>query len=148
MPGSHQASAPPFESGFAPGFGTFALGTAGPAATSVLELSLSAKNLRNMDLFSKSDPFCVTSIRPFGSDKWHELHRTEIVMNNLHPEWTAKVRVAYLFEEQQHLRFEVYDSDSPSAKLEDHDFIGACATTLGQGRNYSFCILLFFNFCQ
>ena len=46
-----------------------------------------------MDLFSKSDPFCVTFIRPFGSDKWHELHRTEIVMNNLHPEWTAKARV-------------------------------------------------------
>ena len=58
------------------------------------------------------------------------------------------MRVAYLFEEQQHLRFEVYDKDSLSAKLDNHDFIGACATTLGQGRNYSFCILLFFNFCQ
>ena len=48
------------------------------------------RNLRDMDIFSKSDPFCVTFIRPFGSDKWHELHRTEIIMNNLHPEWTAK----------------------------------------------------------
>ena len=43
-----------------------------------------------MDIFSKSDPFCVTFLRPFGSDKWHELQRTEVIMNNLHPEWTAK----------------------------------------------------------
>ena len=48
------------------------------------------------------------------------------------------MRVAYLFEEQQHLRFEVYDKDSLSIKLEDHDFIGACATTLGQGLDTCF----------
>ena len=123
-----QPSAP----GFTKAVGTFKPGGMEPLGTSVVELSFSAKNLRDMDVFSKSDPFCVAYYRPFGLNKWQELRRTEVIMNNLHPEWTAKVRISYFFEEQQHLRFEVYDQDSPSNKLEDHDFIGACTTTLGQ----------------
>ncbi len=85
-----------------------------------------------MDIFSKSDPFVVVFVQPFGSRKWAELQRTEVVMNNLNPDFATKVRIAYVFEEQQHLRFEVYDQDNASTKLSDHDFIGACATTLGQ----------------
>jgi Ca2+-dependent lipid-binding protein len=95
----------------------------------------SFRNLRDMDMFSKSDPFVVVFVQPFGGTKWAELARTEVVMNNLNPEFANKVRVAYLFEEQQHLRFEVYDLDSKSNRLKDHDFIGAGGTTLGQERN-------------
>ena len=131
MQGSQQPSAPSFGSGAA-AVGTFAPGTAGPAATAMVELSLSAENLLDMDVFSKSDPFVVIYNKPFGSEKWQELGRTEVIMNNLDPQWTMKVKLAYLFEEQQHLKFEVYDHDSQSNNLEDHDFIGACTTTLGQ----------------
>ena len=35
-----------------------------------------------------------------------------------------QVRLNYLFEEQQHVKFEVYDVDSRSGNLADHDFIG------------------------
>ena len=37
----------------------------------------------------------------------------------------------YHFEEVQKLRFEVYDSDSASLRLEDHDLMGTFETTLG-----------------
>ena len=38
----------------------------------------------------------------------------------------------YYFEEQQHLMFEMYDLDSKSIRLADHDFIGRARCTLGQ----------------
>lgn len=109
----------------------FQPGTAA-VSTSVLELSLSAKNLRDMDTFSKSDPMCVVFIKPFGGRDFVELARTECIQNTLNPKWTTKVKISYLFEEQQHMRFAVYDLDSRSRSLDDHDFIGSCEVTLGQ----------------
>jgi hypothetical protein len=62
------------------GQGTFQPGTAG-AATSMLELSISARNVLDRDITSKSDPMCVAFTKPFGapanSNVWHELVRTE-----------------------------------------------------------------------
>lgn len=43
-----------------------------------------------------------------------------------------KVTLDYRFEEEQSLRFEVYDIDNPSATLDLHDFIGFAECTLGQ----------------
>jgi len=115
----------------APPSGTFQPGTAA-AATSVVELSFSARNLRDMDVFSKSDPVCVVFIKPFGSQKWAEIKRTECIKNNLNPHWVTKVQINYMFEEQQPLKFAIFDLDSNSACLDDHDFIGSCETSLGQ----------------
>lgn len=115
----------------APPSGTFQPGTAA-AATSVVELSFSARNLRDMDVFSKSDPVCVVFIKPFGSQKWAEIKRTECIKNNLNPHWVTKVQMNYMFEEQQPLKFAIFDLDSNSACLDDHDFIGSCETSLGQ----------------
>ena len=42
-----------------------------------------------------------------------------------------QIPVQYRFEVQQHLRFDVYDRDSESSTLTDHDFIGTVETTLG-----------------
>jgi hypothetical protein len=58
-------------SGFGHGFGGnvgsgttgFEPGSAG-AATSLVELSICGKNLRDMDVFSKSDPMCVIYVQP------------------------------------------------------------------------------------
>ena len=40
--------------------------------------------------------------------------------------------MAYTFEQQQKIKFVVYDIDGNSPKLSDHDFIGCCETTMGQ----------------
>lgn len=85
-----------------------------------------------MDVFSKSDPVCVVSTKPFGSQNWAEMKRTECVKNCLNPSWVTKIQINYMFEEQQHLKFDVYDLDSNSHVLDEHDFLGTCQTTLGQ----------------
>lgn len=40
--------------------------------------------------------------------------------------------LTYHFEVLQELKFSVYDVDSKSTNLNDHDFLGSCTTTLGQ----------------
>jgi len=129
-------------SGFGHGFGgdgTSGAGTTGfqpgsaGAATSLVELSISGKNLRDMDVFSKSDPMCVVFVQPFGAiNCWQELLRTECIQNTLNPQFTRKVQISYCFEQQQQLKFEMYDIDNVSDKLSDHDFIGRATCTLGQ----------------
>ncbi|KAJ9597918.1 hypothetical protein L9F63_011205, partial [Diploptera punctata] len=42
------------------------------------------------------------------------------------------VHVTYRFEEQQILKFAVYDADTTNLRLEEQDFLGYCETTLGQ----------------
>ena len=131
------ASAPPsFQDAFgsSPGAnsGGFTPGTAALAPTALLELSISARNLRDMDTFSKSDPMAVIFMQPFGSRDYVEVFRTECIQNNLNPRFARKAKVSYAFEEVQNIRFEVYDLDSNSPNLEDHDFIGGAATTLAQ----------------
>jgi len=41
-----------------------------------------------------------------------------------------KVTMEYRFEEQQSIRFELYDVDKPEAKLQDQDFLGFVECTL------------------
>ncbi|XP_075223664.1 copine-8-like isoform X2 [Lycorma delicatula] len=110
---------------------TFTPGSAAQPTTEV-ELSLSCRSLQGKDVLSKSDPMCVTYIRPFGEQRWVEYHRTEVIQNSHDPDFAAKIHLPYRFEEQQPLRFEVYDVDSDSHNLADHDFLGAVSCSLGQ----------------
>jgi hypothetical protein len=66
-----------------------------------------------MDTLSKSDPFCVLSMHsnsaPGAAGNWVELGRTEVIMNNLSPQWQKSFALDYYFESVQWLRFDVYD---------------------------------------
>jgi hypothetical protein len=75
---------------------------------------------------------CVTYIKPFGESRWVEYHRTEVIYNNHDPDFASKVQIPYRFEEQQPLKFEIYDVDSSSSNLEEHDLLGVAACSLGQ----------------
>ncbi|KAJ9592629.1 hypothetical protein L9F63_015702, partial [Diploptera punctata] len=100
--------------------------------TSEVELTISCRNLLDCDVFSKSDPMCVTYLKNFEVLDWQEISRTETISNTLNPNFIKKVQVLYRFEEQQNLKFEVYDIDSSDPNLERQDFLGYCETTLGQ----------------
>ncbi|PSN46006.1 Copine-8 [Blattella germanica] len=52
--------------------------------------------------------------------------------NTLNPNFTKKIQLVYRFEEQQNIRFKVYDVDTSDPDLEKQDFLGYCETTLGQ----------------
>jgi hypothetical protein len=60
--------------------------------TSEVELTISCRNLLDCDVFSKSDPMCVTYIKNFDVLEWQEVARTETIDNTLNPNFTKKVR--------------------------------------------------------
>ncbi len=128
-PGPAQGSRPPL---------TSAPSLAMP--TSTLELSVRCRKLSDQDVLSKSDPFCVLFVKS-QAGHWVEVGRTEVVRDNLNPEFHKKFVVAYSFEERQEVKFEVYDKDEHSNVLDVHDFLGRCVTTLGgivsSGREFS-----------
>ncbi|RUS84077.1 hypothetical protein EGW08_008189 [Elysia chlorotica] len=104
----------------------------GVAPASLVELSISCRKLIDADVFSKSDPMVVLFLTDPVSRGWKELGRTEIIWNNLNPDFVKKFVMQYYFEESQKLKFEVYDVDSASADLSKHDFLGRAECTLGE----------------
>ena len=49
------------------------------------------RNLRDMDVFSKSDPMVVIYLKPFGAQQYQEIGRTEAIQNTLNPKFATKV---------------------------------------------------------
>ncbi|KAL3818472.1 hypothetical protein ACJIZ3_004377 [Penstemon smallii] len=105
---------------------------------SQIEVSLSAANLRDRDVLSKSDPMAVLYLK--GRDgTLQELGRTEVVLNSLSPKWIRKYIVTYQFEMVQNLVFHVYDVDTQfqnidvkALKLEEQQFLGEASCTLSE----------------
>ncbi|VDL81179.1 unnamed protein product [Nippostrongylus brasiliensis] len=100
-----------------------------------LLLTVRASQLPDLDVLTKSDPMCVAYQfvgRLTGNGRWQEVGRTETLKNTLNPEWATQIRVEYLFEEKQTMRFEVYDIDSKSTQLSAHDFVGRIECELAE----------------
>ncbi|KAA8540617.1 hypothetical protein F0562_024464 [Nyssa sinensis] len=103
-----------------------------------LELSLSASNLRDRDVLSKSDPMVVIYAK--GRDgSLQELGRTEVVLNSLNPMWITRHTITYHFDVVQTLVFRVYDVDTPfhdqevkMLKLDEQQFLGEATCALSE----------------
>lgn len=114
--------------------------------SSQLELSLSASNLRDRDVLSKSDPMAVVYTKK-QDGSLEELGRTEVILNSLDPLWITKQRIIYFFEILQPLLFRVYDVDSKfhnvptkTLRLDEQQLLGEAECFLSQivtkpGRN-------------
>lgn len=108
----------------------------GDMPTSQVEMTLSCRDLINTDYLSKSDPYCIVYMKESWQDKYFEIGRTEVIDDNLNPEWVKKFVLNYNFEVVQKLKFEVWDLD-PNGQ----DFLGRFETTLADivsfsGRQY------------
>ncbi|XP_050169082.1 copine-9 isoform X3 [Myiozetetes cayanensis] len=91
-----------------------------------------ARNLLDMDTFSKSDPVVVLFVQGSGSSEWKEFGRTEVIDNTLNPDFVRKFVLDYYFEEKQNLRFDVYNVDSKSCSALKQDFLGQAFVALGE----------------
>ena len=94
------------------------------ALKSKVSLTFSAANLPNMDSGSKTDPFVV--LWELQGNQKRQVAMTEVIADNLNPEWVKNIDVDYYFETQQRFLLQVYDADDPN-KLYDlkiHDFVG------------------------
>uniref|UniRef100_A0A8D3DA61 Copine family member 9 n=1 Tax=Scophthalmus maximus TaxID=52904 RepID=A0A8D3DA61_SCOMX len=109
-----------------------------------IEVTVSCRNLLDMDTFSKSDPgnCCLRHIHPFYENQYpgylihhtthHSFGRTEVIDNTLNPDFVRKFVLDFFFEEKQNLRFDVYNVDTRSSNLSKHDFLGQMFCTLGE----------------
>ena len=107
----------------------FVPGTAAVTST-LVEITINCNGLADTDHSSFSDPMCVTYVKD--SSGWKEIHRTEVLKNTLHPTFAQKPMLTYNFEQEQKLKFEIYDIDSTSNSLNRHDFLGSAIANLGQ----------------
>ena len=59
-----------------------------------LEIFLAARNLVNLEIFSKSNPFCIVDYELEGESKMR-LGETEVIDNNLNPTWEKTFTIDY-----------------------------------------------------
>ncbi|XP_020681555.1 protein BONZAI 1 isoform X1 [Dendrobium catenatum] len=105
---------------------------------SQIELSLSASNLLDRDVLSKSDPMAVVYAKR-RDGTLEEIGRTEVVLNSLNPIWIAKIELTFHFELLQPLVFQLYDVDSQfhnvpekTLKLDEQQFLGQASCFLSE----------------
>jgi len=92
-----------------------------------VELHISCRKLKNLDILTKSDPQ-VTMFVQNDKKKWLPYGKTELIMDNLNPDFATYLTIAYQFEKHQRLRFEVIDVDP----ADTNEFIGSIETSMGQ----------------
>lgn len=100
-------------------------GAVSGGSCSFMELEISAEGLKGKDLLSKSDPKCILEVHDNG--KWKPVGETEQIKNDHAPRWSTRIKVTYVFEQHQELRFSVCDVDRGSA----NDKLGIVLTPLG-----------------
>lgn len=90
-----------------------------------LHLHFSCKNLKNMDILSKSDPQIAFKIL-----STNETYFTEIQYDNLNPQFSKHVSIVYIFEKTQKIEIEVRDIDN--VKTNKYEIIGTARTTMSK----------------
>ncbi|RWS30816.1 copine-5-like isoform X4 [Leptotrombidium deliense] len=93
--------------------------------TTQVEISISCRDLLDCDILSKSDPQVVVYMKDSFGDQYYEVGKTEVIYDNLNPNFIKKFIVNYNFEVVQQMKFEVWDID-----MSGRDFLGHCETTL------------------
>lgn len=102
----------------------------------MLVLGLSGRQLKDLDLFSKSDPYVVISRQSQPGGPWTPIRTSETIQNNLNPDWKDIVLdEAELGEgSNDDIQFEVFDDDGKPGKDRKDQSIGFVQTRVSQLR--------------
>ena len=65
-----------------------------------IQIFISCRNLKNLDILSKSDPECHAYIRDSKSKNYTLIGKTECISNNLNPDFTKHFTIDYYFEKE------------------------------------------------
>ena len=95
-----------------------------------VQIFVSATKVKNMDMMTDSDPQCSLKSRPmFDEDTpWKFLGDTEVIDNNLNPQWLRHFSINYVFHLDKELKFEVWNYNTAN----DKDLIGEVLISLNQ----------------
>lgn len=94
-----------------------------------IQLFISAKNLKKMDMMSDSDPLCQVYHRESIKKPYTFLGKTEKLTNVKDPVFSTSFTIDYFFEKSQWLKFEFFDIDDGD---EEDDFIGSLEVKVSQ----------------
>eukprot|EP00347_Sterkiella_histriomuscorum_P001485 403371854 len=97
-------------------------------ASSKIQLFISCRKLKDMDLASVSDPVCTIYMRESETAQWSKVDQTECIKDNLNPDFEKSFILSYYFERHQYIRFEVCDGMNSGKEL---DLIGTADTSIG-----------------
>lgn len=75
-----------------------------------IKLYVSGRNLKNLDVLTKSDPRC--DIYEYVNNDWKLIGNTEIIQNNVNPDFTTCIFMNYFFEKMQKIKFVMMDVDT------------------------------------
>lgn len=90
-----------------------------------IELFISCRKLKDLDVFSKSDPRVIVYLD--NGKGFSKIGQTETMKNNLDPNFTTSIYCDFFFEIKQTLKFEVQDDDGKGK----YELIGEATTTVG-----------------
>jgi hypothetical protein len=93
----------------------------------LISISISCRELRNMDKLSLTDALVHVYEWNVSLGQWKLVGKTETVMDNLNPDFTTRIKMPYVFESTQRLKFELWDQDSPT----EFEYMGCVETTIG-----------------
>lgn len=95
-----------------------------------VQLFVSCRDLVNMDYMGKTDSLVTLYTKNDNKkgSKWARVDQTEVIDNNLNPDYKKSFIMYFYFEKHQPLKFKVLDVDR------GHTFnnIGSIETTLGR----------------
>ena len=92
-----------------------------------VQISISCRNLVDLDIVTVSDPEVHVYMKNSKDAKYFLIGKTEMIDNNLNPDFTTTFNLDFFFEKQQYLKFEVYDVDQKGL-----EHIGDCETTISK----------------
>ena len=92
-----------------------------------VELFISCRKLKNLDVFSKSDPICRIYEFNERAKSWVKVGQTERIDNNLNPDFKTPIPFTYSFERHQRMKLVLEDDDGNN----QFELIGAVETTMG-----------------
>ena len=87
-----------------------------------MQLFVAAKNLANLDYLTLSDPICTLKVKEANNQYAVErkVGETEVIDNNLNPNWTKHFTVMYQFNRDRELLFQVWNYNNATSR----DLIG------------------------
>lgn len=96
----------------------------------MISLSFAGANFPNLDTFTRTDGMCVLYRKD--GHMWRKVGRTEVIMDNLSPEWVTSFDVQYQFEKREAYRVDVYDVEDYERpdNLPAHDKVGSLEFSL------------------
>ena len=102
----------------------------GQGLSQTLRLTFACRDLPNLDTFTRTDGMAVLHEKK--GSIWSMVGMTEVIMDNLNPEWVKCFDVPYKFEEKQIFRITVYDIDDFKnlQNWSSHDLVGRVEFTL------------------